>query len=167
MATVFVTALAGVFAWSTIVRLWLGSSDADNSRGSPASVGRTGFGWFGQGYERFGVIGIALIVAFLLVLVGLAYTPRARNWGAETRAWFWAYPAFLTVGTTVHTGQLRYFLTAFPLLFLLVPSPPVHGSPKTRILLVTFVCLIGLGLQWLWIDQVLIIHNEGYSVWLP
>jgi len=167
MAAVFVTSLAGLFAWSTVVRLWLGHSDADSGRGSVASISRTGLGWFGQAYEKFGLAGVGLVVAFLLVLVGLAYTPGASNWGDETRAWLWAYPAFLTVGTTVHTGQLRYFLADFPLLLILVRSPSAHASPKTRFVIVTFACLVGLGLQWLWIDHALIVHNEGYSIWLP
>jgi len=167
MAAVLITSIAGLFAWSTIVRLWLGNSTANSSRGSVASIKGTGFGWFGQAYERFGFPGVGLIVAFLIILVGLAYTPSARNWGAETRAWLWAYPAFLTVGTTVHPGQLRYFLADFPLMLLLVRSPPVHASPKTRIAFVTFACLVGLVLQWLWIDHALIIHSENSTIWLP
>ena len=167
MATIFVTSIAGLFAWSTSVRLWLGGTDANASRGSVASIGRTGFGWFGQAHEKFGFAGVGLIVAFLLILVGLAYTPGARSWGPETRAWLWAYPAFLTVGTTIHTGQLRYFLADFPLFLIIVRSPSAHASHKTRVVIVIFACLVGLGLQWLWIDHVLILHNEGYSIWLP
>jgi len=167
MAAVFVTSIAGLFAWSTIVRLWLGHADADSGRGSVASIGRTGFGWFGQAYDRLGVVGVGLIVAFLVILIGLAYTPGARNLGSETRAWLWAYPAFLAVGTTMHPGQLRYFLADFPLMLLLVRSPPVHASSKTRLAIVTFACLVGLVLQWLWIDHALIIHNESPTVWLP
>jgi len=167
MAAVFVTSIAGVFTWSNIVRLWLGHSDADSGRGSIASIERTGFGWFGQAYDRFGITGVALIVAFLLILVALAYTPGARNWGPETRAWMWAYPAFLALGTTVHTGQMRYFLAAFPLLLIIVSSPPEHTSPKTRVAIVTFACLVGLGLQWLWIDNVFILHSEIVSFLVP
>jgi hypothetical protein len=98
MTAVFVTSIAGLFIWSTVVRLWLGRSDADSGRGSLASIGRTGFGWFGQAYAWAGLPGLAVIVAFLLILVWLAYDSRARNWGPEVRAWLWAYPAFLMVG---------------------------------------------------------------------
>jgi len=167
MSVVFLTSIAGLFTWSTIVRFWLGHSDADSGRGSPASIERTGFGWFGQAYQLLGLAGVALIVAFLMVLVGLAYTPGTRNWGSEMRAWLWAYPAFLTLGTTVHTGQVRYFLADFPLLLILVRSPPVKASPKTRLVIVTLACLLGLGLQWLWIDHALIIHSENISIWFP
>jgi len=167
MAAVFVTATAGLFAWSTIVRLWLGDSSSDSSRGSVASIGRTGLGWFGQAYDRLGLTGVGLVVAFLVILVGLAYAPGARCWGPETRAWFWAYPAFLTLGTTVHTGQLRYFLADFPLVLLLVRSPAEYASPKTRMVIVAVACLVGLVLQWLWIDHALIPHSENPSIWLP
>ena len=167
MAAVFVTAIAGLFAWSTIVRLWLGHSAADSGRGSLASIGRTGFGWFGQAYEFFGLGGVAMIALFLLILIGLAHTRGASNWGPETRAWLWAYPAFLMVGTTMHTGQLRYFLAGFPLALTLVGSPPVHALPKIRLAIVTFACLVGLGLQWLWIDHSLIIHSAINRLWVP
>ena len=167
MAAVLITSIAGLFAWSTIVRLWLGNSTANSSRGSVASIKGTGFGWFGQAYDRFGFAGAGLIVAFLLILVGLAYTPSARNWGAETRAWLWAYPAFLSLGTTLHPGQFRYFLADFPLLLLLVRGAPVHTSPKIRVIIVTVACLVGLALQWLWIDHSFIVHSEGSNIWVP
>ena len=167
MAAVFFTAIAGLFTWSTIVRLWLGSSDANSSRGSVASIGRTGFGWFGQAYERFGLAGVGLIVGFFVVLVGLAYTPGTKTWGAETRAWLWAYPAFLSMGTTLHPGQFRYFLADFPLMLLLARGAPVHTSPKTRVIIVTVACLVGLALQWLWIDHSFIVHSEGSNIWVP
>ena len=170
MTAVFVTSIAGLFAWSTIVRLWLGQAVADTGRGSVASVaavGRAGLGWFGQAYTSLGPAGVGLVTALLLILVGLAYSPGARNWGPETRAWLWAYPAFLMVGTTVHTGQLRYFLADFPLLLILVRSPPVQAMPKTRILVVTIACVVGLGLQWLWIDHALIMHSQQITIWLP
>jgi len=167
MAAVFVTSIAGLFIWSTIVRLWLGGSDANGSRGSVASIGRTGFGWYGQAYGRFGLAGVALIVGFFVVLVGLAYAPGARDWGTETKAWLWAYPAFLSVGTTLHPGQFRYFLADFPLLLILVRILPVHTPPKTRVVIVTVACLVGLALQWLWIDHSFIIHSEGNNIWVP
>jgi hypothetical protein len=167
MVAVFVTSIAGLFAWSTILRLWLGDIDAESGRGSVISMQRAGLGWFSQAYHRFGPPGVGLVVVFVVILVALAYTPGASSWGAETRAWLWAYPAFLTVGTTVHAGQLRYFLADFPLMLLLVRSPPIHASPKTRLAIVTFACLVGLVLQWLWIDHALIIHNENSTFWLP
>jgi hypothetical protein len=167
MAVAFATSIAGLFTWSTFVRLWLGRSDADSGRGSPASIGRTGFGWFGQAYRWAGLTGLAVIVAFLVILVWLAYDSRARNWGPEVRAWLWAYPAFLMVGTSMMTGQLRYFLAEFPLLLVLVGSPPPHLLPKIRMTIVTFACLVGLALQWFWIDHALIMHSEKITIWLP
>ena len=167
MAAVVIASIAGLFTWSTIVRLWLGHSAADSSRGSLVYIKQTGFGWFGQAYDRLGLAGVGLVVAFVVILAALAYTSGARNWGAETKAWLWAYPAFLSVGTTVHTGQLRYFLADFPLMLLLVGSPPAHASHKTRIAFVTFACVVGLVLQWLWIDHALIIHSENSTIWLP
>jgi len=83
------------------------------------------------------------------------------------RAWLWAYPAFLMVGTTMHTGQLRYFLAAFPLLLVLLGCPPPHSLPKIRTGIVIFVCLVGLALQWFWIDYALIMHRENITIWMP
>jgi hypothetical protein len=86
MAVAFATSFAGLFTWPTFVRLWLGRSDADRAR-SPASIGRTGLGWFGQAHHWAGLTGLAVIVAFLAILVWLAYDSRARHWGSEVRAW--------------------------------------------------------------------------------
>lgn len=167
MTAVFVASIAGLFAWSTMVRLWLGTTSAESGRGAVASIGQAGFAWFGQGYSRFGLAGVGLLVTLLLLLVGLAYSPGTRNWGPETKAWLWAYPAFLMVGTSMHTGQLRYFLANFPLMLLILRSPPPHASPKTRMVIVILACLVGLGLQWLWIDHALIIHSEFHGIWVP
>jgi len=167
MAAVFAISIAGLFAWSTIVRLWLGDSDADSGRGSIASIGRTGLGWFGQMYGWAGLVGASQIVTLLLILIWLSRDSLARSWGPETRAWLWAYPAFLMVGTTIHAGQLRYFLADFPLLLVLVGSPPPHALPRIRLAIVAFACLVGLGLQWFWIDHALIMHSENITVWLP
>jgi hypothetical protein len=102
-----------------------------------------------------------------MILVWLSRDTRARNWGPETRAWLWAYPAFLMVGTAIHAGQLRYFLANFPLLLVLVGSPPPNALPRIRLAIVAFACLVGLGLQWFWIDHALIMHSENITVWLP
>jgi hypothetical protein len=168
MTVVFITSIAGLFTWGIIVRLWLGRAEADGSRGSVASIaGRTGFGWFGQAYGYFGLSGIVGVALFLVILIGLANTSGARSWGPETRAWLCAYPAFLMVGTTIHTGQLRYFLADFPLALTLVGSPPVNTLPKIRLAVVTSACLIGIGLQWLWIDHAFILHSEILNGWIP
>jgi len=161
------TSIAALFAWSTIVRLWLSDADANSARGSFAYIGRSRLGWFGQAETLFGFTGLVVVVAFLLVLVGLAYSRGTRTWGPELRAWLWGYPAFLMVGTTMHTGQLRYFLADFPLMLTIVGSPPPHAWPKIRIAMVTLTCLVGLCLQWFWIDQALIIHSETISIFVP
>ena len=67
----------------------------------------------------------------------------------------------------MHTGQLRYFLADFPLMLILVGSPPPRTLPKIRVVVVTVACVFGLWLQWLWIDQALIIHSEIISAWVP
>ena len=167
MTAVFATATAGLFAWSTILRVWLGDTGAESGHDSVTSIQRAGLGWFGQAYQRFGPAGVGLVVVFLVILVALAYTPGASSWGVETRTWLWAYPAFLAVGTTVHAGQLRYFLLDFPLVLLLVSAIPRRASPNARLAIVTFACMVGLALQWLWIDNALIIHSEISSIWLP
>jgi hypothetical protein len=33
--------------------------------------------------------------------------------------------------------------------------------------MVVFVCCIGLGLQWFWIDHALIMHQARVTVWMP
>jgi len=167
MAAVFATSIAALFAWSTIVRLWLGNSNADSSRGSLSYIGRSGLGWFGQADSLYGFTGVCVIAAFLMILVALAYAPATRSWGSETRAWLWGYPAFLMVGTTMHTGQMRYFLADFPLLLIIAGSPPPRAFPKIRIVVVSLACLVGLWLQWFWIDHMLIIHSEIITLWVP
>jgi hypothetical protein len=55
MTAVFVTSIAGLFAWATIIRLWLwlGHADADSGLGSPASLGHISLGCTSSMSRRF------------------------------------------------------------------------------------------------------------------
>jgi len=58
-------------------------------------------------------------------------------------------------------------LFGFPLLLTVVGSPDRHTTPRVRLAMVVFVCCIGLGLQWFWIDHALIMHQARVTVWMP
>jgi len=39
--------------------------------------------------------------------------------------------------------------------------------PKIRPAIVASACLVGLALQWFWIDHALIMHSENITIWMP
>lgn len=168
MLGVGLMSFGGLTLWSLIATGWLSASDnTDASRGSVSGLAGETMGSFGEMYRDRGVVGFGLLVVAVLVLVRLAYDSRSRNWGTEVRAWYWAYPVFVLAASEVTAGLLRYLLFGFPLLLTVVGSPDRHTTPRVRLAMVVFVCCIGLGLQWFWIDHALIMHQARVTGWMP
>lgn len=168
MLGVGLMSLWGLSLWSFIAAEWLpGSEGTGASRGSVSGLTGTSLGWFGAMYRTQGLAGAGVLLVVVLVLVWLAYDSRAKSWGTELRAWYWAYPTFILVGAGVHPGILRYLLLAFPLLLTVVGSPDRDTIPRVRLALVALVCCVGLGLQWFWIDHALILHQARITPWMP
>jgi hypothetical protein len=168
MLGVALISLGGLSLWSFIATGWLSASPGtDASRGTVSGLAGTSLGWFGAMYRTQGVAGAGLLLVVVLLLVRLAYDSRAKNWGTEIRAWYWAYPAYILVGAGVHPGMLRYLLLAFPVLLTVVGSPDRQTVPRGRLALVVLVCCVGIGLQWFWIDHALIMHQGRVTPWMP
>lgn len=160
MVAILTASAAGLFAWDTLVRIWLGGG-ADHvvarTRGL-ADPGRS-LGAFSQFYEAGGFLGLAFPVLAVVALIVYARSALTRSWGTELRTWLWAYPSFILAGSNVAPATLRYLLPAFPMALLVVGSPAPGTIPRLRVWLVVACCIVGLASQWWWIDTLLIVRQ--------
>jgi hypothetical protein len=147
--------MAGALAWSITANLLTRSSTGAASRPRGAFEG---LNWFAQSYSLLGWVGPSLVGLVLVILILLSIRPSARAWGIEVRTWLWSYPLFIFAVTPMTTGILRYLLFCFPLGLTLVGYPTTSGARKTRALTVAAACLVGLALQWWWVDHSFVVH---------
>ena len=80
--------------------------------------------WLAASYAFLGIAGPVLLLLLIALLAIAAVSPLARSWGAELRAWSWAYPAFLIAVTPMCSGVLRYLVLAAPTLGLIAVGSP-------------------------------------------
>jgi hypothetical protein len=108
-------------------------------------------------------LGVLLCVVLPALLVFVVRRPAARAWGTEVRTWAWAYPAYLFTATAPGPSIVRYLLLAFPLMW---PCPdPVPRSLRARaprLVVLGVAIVVGLLLQWYWIGQYVVIHNQPH-----
>jgi len=120
--------------------------------------------WFGREIRDHGLIlGLLLCLVLPALLVFVVRRPAARAWGPEVRTWAWAYPAYLFAVTAPGPSIVRYLLLAFPLMW---PVPDATLSPTAakvqRMIVLPAVTVAGLLLQWYWISEFLVIHNQPH-----
>jgi hypothetical protein len=120
--------------------------------------------WFGREIRDHGlVLGLLLCLLVPALFVFVVRRPAARAWGPEIRTWAWAYPAYLFAVTAPGPSIVRYMLLAFPLMW---PVPDRDLSPAAltlqRTVVLPAVVVIGLLLQWYWISQYVVIHNQPH-----
>jgi hypothetical protein len=168
LAVLTVVSAASVTLWSTITSAITSGVDTGASRGSfSTAVGAARFGWFTNGYEHIGWIGVVGLGVLAVLLAVLALSPLTRTWGLEVRTWFAIYPIFLLFSAGVHTGMLRYLLLAFPLALLMIGSPDPAAIPRRRAILVLSVCAVSLALQIPWVAHALVVTPLAGKPWLP
>lgn len=167
MATIGGVSAAGLYAWRTLVKFWLGNaSDRVYNRASQVTNGT--FGAFSQFYRSGGLAGLTFLVLVVVVLMLYSRTAHASSWGTEIQTWLWAYPAFLLMGAPIMPATLRYLIPAFPLALMVVGSPKAPGTiPRRKLWLVIGFCILGLALQWWWIDSLLIVRQLADTPMVP
>ena len=157
-----------VLVWPAFTSAITGNAKTEGSKQSVSHAVATGrLGWFTNAYEQIGWIGVVGVFLLVVLLVVLALSPLTRTWGLEVRTWFAIYPIFLLFVGGVHTGMFRYFLLAFPVVLLIVGSPPPDTIPRKRAALVVLVSVSGLALQIPWVSHALVITSEAGQPWLP
>ncbi len=120
--------------------------------------------WFGRMIRDHGVVLGLLICVLVPALIFFAVRrPAAKAWGPEVRTWAWAYPAYLFAVTAPGPSIIRYMLLAFPLMW---PVPDkvldVDVAKLQKYVVLPVVALLGLALQWYWIAEYLVIHNQPH-----
>jgi hypothetical protein len=120
--------------------------------------------WFGREIRDHGlVVGLLLCLLLPALLVFVVRRPAARAWGPEIRTWAWAYPAYLFAVTAPGPSIVRYLLLAFPLMWP-VPDTVVSASAARlqRMVVLPALVVFGLLLQWYWIAEYVVIHNQPH-----
>lgn len=120
--------------------------------------------WIGRQIRDHGlVLGLLLCVLVPALIAFVVRRPAARAWGPEVRTWAWAYPAYLFVVTAPGPSIVRYMLLAFPLMW---PVPDRVVAPAAaalqRWVVLPSLVVLGLLLQWYWIAEYLVIHNQPH-----
>jgi hypothetical protein len=122
------------------------------------------FSWFGRQIRDHGVVlGLLLCLAVPALLLFVVRRPAARAWGPEVRTWAWVYPAYLFAVTAPGPSIIRYLLLAFPLMWP-VPDRVISPAAATlqRRIVLPAVVVAGLILQWYWISEYVVIHNQPH-----
>ena len=155
LAALCTASVVGAVTWSFAARLFSAAPTGASSRPSATLQGRN---WFAESYSLLGWHGPILVGLLVLILVLLSVRPSARRWGMELRTWFWAYPLFILAVTPITAGFLRYMLLCFPLGLILVGKPGLRTRWKLSTVMIIGASVLGLALQWWWIEQVFILH---------
>lgn len=165
LAALFGECLSGVWFWSTVVERTIGVGTGASSR-TGVSQGLS-LGWFSDLFDAIGWGGPATLILMCCVLALLALDRRRTGrWGLELRTWLWAYPLFVFAVTPLTSGVLRYLLLAFPLNLLVAGNSTKPSRPRLALVIVS--CMVGLGLQMLWINHALLIIDPAtHTQWMP
>lgn len=101
----------------------------------------------------YGPVLLAFLAAALVVAV---CGPWSRRLGWELRAWCLAYPAYLVAVLDPFTSLVRYLIPLFPLAVLAVGGAWPRRRPESPVLRAAVFILIGILLQWVWINVLLV-----------
>lgn len=159
--------IGGVWLWSSFVNLRFGPGTGASSRAQDL-VDHPVLGWFSGLPTLLGWPGAALLAIASIALVLFSLAARVTgSWGLEVRTWLCAYPIFILAVTPVTTGVLRYLLLAFPLPLLVVASPSRRGFSWARTYILLAICLSGLFLQILWVNQSFAFDATPRDTYMP
>jgi hypothetical protein len=103
--------------------------------------------------------GIAAWLA-ALVLVGLfvrlVLSHEARSWGPELWGWTVSYATYIFLATGVTGSVIRYLLLCFPFALILAPPAVTTSERRSRNVVVSVFCLMGLAAQYVWTSKFLV-----------
>lgn len=105
--------------------------------------------------------------ALLGLLLALMSTQAVRAWGPELWAWTAAVIGFVLLTTSATTSLARYLLLAFPLGLVLMPDTDGRGLRRVQNLVVALACIVGLVLQFIWVDSILVFAGPDGGLGFP
>ena len=106
-------------------------------------------------------------VGLLAVLALLLWTRSVRDWGPELWAWTGSLIGFVLLTTSATTSLARYLLMAFPLGLVLMPRTDRSADRRVQHLVVGVACVVGLALQFVWVDRVLVFAGPTGGLGFP
>lgn len=109
----------------------------------------------------------ALAAICVTAFLGVLMLRRTRAWGPELWAWAACYPTYVFLTTGFSSSIVRYLLLAFPLSLVLVPAALTTGDRRTRVVVVSLLCVAGVVSQYLWIANFLVFHGPGTNWGYP
>lgn len=151
IAALAAVAVAAGFAWPILVGVRTGVPDAYIRtqaawRGTFSSAPVVP--WFEMADYLFGGVGIVVLAAVVLAVLGLAISPEARAAGPEVQAWGIAYPVWLIGAAFPQTSLIRFLVLAFPLALAVVGLVRTRGGLAA--LVVASVVGQAVWVTWLW-----------------
>lgn len=108
-------------------------------------------------WAKFGVLGLAILVSIFGMTAAIALRRNAAAWGPEVRAWAAIYPFYLLLATTAGSSNIRHLFLAFPLMWPFPEEANSTSDRTRRIVMVAFLAICGLIMQWVWISKFLVV----------
>ncbi|MEW1954405.1 hypothetical protein [Terrabacter sp. NPDC080008] len=138
------SAVVGAVLWLLTASLFVG---LDAGTGRTVDQRRLFQGWFRDAYDNFGLGGLLLLLAFVVLLGLNLLTRKGRVWGPELRAWSVAYPLYLFWFTPLLPAVMRYLLLV-PTLAVVLLGTPQRASRLSVGLLAAAVVTLVVGQYW-------------------
>ena len=108
-------------------------------------------------WAKFGVLGLAVLLCIITMTSAIALRRQASAWGPEVRAWAGFYPIYLLLATSAGSSNIRHLFLAFPLMWPFPEEANSRSDRIRRIVMVAFLAIIGLLMQWVWISKFLVV----------
>jgi hypothetical protein len=155
LALVAGASAVGTVLWMLVASLFIGWE-----AGTKRSLNQRGTfqGWFRDLHQLFGLPGMLLLVAFVVLLGLNLFTSRGRVWGPELRAWSLAYPLYLFWFTPLLPAVFRYLLLVPTLPVLLLGTPRRPTKIAIIVVAVAVACLL-VGQYW-YAGNILVVFTE-------
>jgi hypothetical protein len=155
-----VLAIAVTGLWPGIAALSTGDAGAYTQ--TMSAWGKTGelpvlvefptFAW-----AHGGAVGVAVLLAIIVLLAAIVLRRGARAWDPEVRAWACFYPLFLLLASAPGSSNIRHLLLAFPLFWPFPDEATTRTHRRRRMAVVAILAIFGLLMQWVWISQFLVV----------
>jgi hypothetical protein len=118
-------------------------------------------------WTKGGPVGLAALLAIIVLIAAIALRSGAKAWDPEVRAWAGFYPLFLVLATAPGSSNIRHLLLAFPLLWPFPDPATSRSDRRRRVAMVAILAICGLVTQWVWISQFLVVTGQPNIAHIP
>ena len=111
-----------------------------------------------------GPLAVAGVTLSLAAVLWLVLRRGGPTWGPEVRTWAAAYPTYIALVAPAGISVFRLMLLGFPLMWVL---PEYRPTPRTQLVTVVVLAVVGMYLQWYWIRHFLVIGPISEQFAMP